>query len=192
MDLILASGSPRRREYIANLGIPFQVIVPNVDESSSEDEKPWELVERLSKLKAQAIARIKTDSVVIAADTVVAIDDIIIGKPKDRKDAFEMLKRLSGRDHFVYTGTTVQKGDRVKSFVVCTKVTFDKLDDELIKNYVSSGECDDKAGAYAIQGLAASLISKVEGSVSSVVGLPINEVVNAIREFGIIPKFKKV
>ncbi len=183
--LILASGSPRRKEFMSHLGLEFTVEVPNIDETPLINESPCDLVARLSKYKADNIAKKHPDDVVIAADTVVAFEDKILGKPSSREDAFFMIKSLSGHTHKVYTGLTVQKGMAVKSKVVSTEVTFDNLDDELIRNYVASGECDDKAGAYAIQGIASIFISEVKGSVSSVVGLPINEVVKYLKEFNI-------
>ena len=186
--LILASASPRRKQYLSYLGTDFEVIVPNVDESKIDAEKPSDLVLRLSKLKAQAVSLNHPQDIVIAADTVVAFEDTILGTPKDRADAFNMIKLLQGKDHFVYTGTTIIQGTKIKSFVKGTKVTFSKMDDELIRSYVATGECDDKAGSYALQGIASMYIEKVEGSVSTVVGLPINEVRIALEEFGIRPQ----
>lgn len=191
-NIILASGSPRRREYLSYLGLPFSIEVPDIDETPLKGETPYDLVFRLSKLKAQAISTKHTNDIIIAADTVVALGNTILGKPLNRNDAFNMIKLLQGKTHEVYTGTTLQKGSEVKSFVKVTKVTFDSLDDDLIRTYVASGESDDKSGSYALQGIASTLISKVEGSVSTVVGLPINEVRIALREFGIEPKTAKV
>lgn len=190
--LILASGSPRRKEFISHLGIDFDVEIPNIDESPVQGETPSELVLRLSRLKADFISQKHSDSVVVAADTVVCFNGMILGKPSSREDAFNMIKMLQGQTHTVYTGVTVQKGNLKRSKVVSTEVTFDSMDDEFIRNYVSSGECDDKAGAYAIQGMASMFISQVKGSVSSVVGLPINEVVKYLREFGLEIPVSKV
>ncbi|WP_031490891.1 Maf family protein [Succinivibrio dextrinosolvens] len=190
--LILASGSPRRKEFISYLGIDYDVEIPNIDESPVQGETPSELVLRLSCLKADFISKKRSDSVVIAADTVVCFNGMILGKPSSREDAFNMIKMLQGHTHTVYTGVTVQKGNLKRSKVVSTEVTFDSMDDDFIRNYVSSGECDDKAGAYAIQGIASMFISQVKGSVSSVVGLPINEVVKYLREFGLEIPVSKV
>ncbi len=190
--LILASGSPRRKEFISYLGIDYDVEIPNIDESPVHGETPSELVLRLSCLKADFISQKRSDSVVIAADTVVCFNGMILGKPSSREDAFNMIKMLQGHTHTVYTGVTVQKGNLKRSKVVSTEVTFDSMDDDFIRNYVSSGECDDKAGAYAIQGIASMFISQVKGSVSSVVGLPINEVVKYLREFGLEIPVSKV
>lgn len=190
--LILASGSPRRREFISYLGIDFDVEIPDIDESPLKDESPSDLVLRLSKLKSDFISKKHTDAVVVAADTVVCFNGMILGKPSSRDDAFKMIKKLQGQTHTVYTGLTVQKGNVLKSKVISTDVTFDPMDDELIRNYVASGECDDKAGAYGIQGIASLFISEVKGSVSSVIGLPINEVVMFLRDFGIEIPVSKV
>lgn len=190
--LILASGSPRRKEFMSYLGIPFEVEIPNIDESPLQGETPSELVLRLSSLKADYISKKHDDTVVVAADTVVCFNGMILGKPSSRDDAFRMIKMLQGQTHTVYTGVTVQKGSLVRSKVVSTEVGFDPLDDDFIRNYAASGECDDKAGAYAIQGIASIFISEVKGSVSSVVGLPINEVVKFLREFGLNIPVSKV
>lgn len=191
-NIILASRSPRRKEYLSYLGLPFSIEVPDIDETPLEGETPSNLVYRLSKLKAQTISKNHINDIVIAADTVVALGNTILGKPENRDDAFNMIKLLQGKTHEVYTGTTVQKNNEIKSFVMVTKVTFDSLDDDLIKTYVASGESDDKSGSYALQGIASTLISKVEGSVSTVVGLPINEVRKALKDFGIEPNTVKV
>ena len=190
--LILASGSPRRKEFMSYLGVPFDVEIPNIDESPVKGETPSELVLRLSRLKADYISQKHNDTVVVAADTVVCFNGMILGKPSSREDAFKMIKMLQGQTHTVYTGVTVQKGSLVRSRVVSTEVRFDPLDDDFISNYVASGECDDKAGAYAIQGIASLFISEVKGSVSSVVGLPVNEVVKFLREFGLNIPISKV
>lgn len=188
--IILASASPRRSNYLSFLGHDFQIQVPNIDESVKDNEMPDDLVLRLSLSKAKIISQKNPQDIVIAADTVVSIDNQILGKAKDENDAFLMLKKLQGRTHQVFTGTTIIKADKVKSFVCKTLVTFAKLDDETIKTYLASGEYKGKAGSYALQGQAAMLIEKVEGSVSTVVGLPINEVRIALKEFGITPKAK--
>ena len=183
--LILASGSPRRKEFLSYLGIPFSVVIPHADESVIKDEIPSELVKRLSKLKASIVAKEYPDATVIAADTVVSLNSEILGKPKNRDEAFLMIKKLQGKTHTVYTGTTIQQNDIFRNFVCATEVTFSQLDDELIWTYVNSGEGDDKAGAYALQGIASMLIEKVKGSVSTVIGLPICEVRECLKEFGI-------
>ena len=190
MRIVLASASPRRKQYLSYLGLPFEVVVPDVDESTVDGESPRQLVMRLSKLKAKAVSQRLSDSeaVIIAADTVVAYKGQVLGKPQNDDDAFNMIKMLQGDTHEVYTGCTILKGDRISNFAVSTKVTFASLDDELIRTYVNSGESRDKAGSYALQGIAAMLIQKVEGSVSTVVGLPICEVREVLKEFGVKPE----
>lgn len=190
MRIVLASASPRRKQYLSYLGLPFEVVVPEVDESTVDGESPQQLVMRLSKLKAKAVSQRLSDSeaVIIAADTVVAYKGQVLGKPQNDDDAFNMIKMLQGDTHEVYTGCTILKGDRISNFAVSTKVTFASLDDELIRTYVNSGESRDKAGSYALQGIAAMLIQKVEGSVSTVVGLPICEVREVLKEFGVKPE----
>lgn len=188
--IILASASPRRKQYLSYLGLPFEVVVPDVDESTVEGESPEQLVRRLSKLKAQAVQQRLSDDdcIIIAADTVVAFEGHVLGKPKDEEDAFNMIKMLQGKVHEVFTGCTITSGNKTSNFAVSTRVTFANLDDELIRTYVKSGESMDKAGSYALQGIAAALIKKVEGSVSTVVGLPICEVRECLNEFGVTPK----
>lgn len=190
MRIVLASASPRRKQYLSYLGLPFEVVVPDVDESTVDGESPQQLVMRLSKLKAKAVSQRLSDSeaVIIAADTVVTYKGQVLGKPQNDDDAFNMIKMLQGDTHEVYTGCTILKGDRISNFAVSTKVTFASLDDELIRTYVNSGESRDKAGSYALQGIAAMLIQKVEGSVSTVVGLPICEVREVLKEFGVKPE----
>ncbi len=185
--LILASASPRRQQLLRYLGIEFSIKVPSIDERRIPHELPQDLVLRLSKTKAQAVFEDDHKSVVIAADTVVAIDNIILGKPHSDEDAVSMLKSLSGRTHQVYTGTTIQSSDNCISFLTTSNVTFCTLDDGLIEDYIKSGEGADKAGSYALQGLAQVFIKSVEGSVSSVIGLPISEVMLYLRDFGFTP-----
>ncbi|MDO5351902.1 MAG: Maf family protein [Succinatimonas sp.] len=191
-ELILASGSPRRKDFIESLGLKFKIVVPDIDESRFKNESPCELVQRLSKLKAQAVASKHQNDIVIAADTIVVLDNEILGKPSNRNDAKIMLKKLSGRTHEVFTGYTVQKGEICYHGLEHTQVDFAILSDELISSYVNSGECDDKAGSYAIQGLAAMFIKKVNGDVNSVIGLPICTIRILLEKFGITPKFVKV
>lgn len=186
--IILASSSPRRKEFMNYLGLQYECIKPDVDETVKEGELPEHLVLRLSKDKAFAVSADNTDAVVIAADTVVAIDNQILGKPNNREDAFNMLKKLQGRTHEVFTGTSIVYQERVKCFCVKCSVTFDCISDDELKTYIASGECDDKAGAYALQGIASIFIKEVSGSVTTVIGLPINEVRKALRELGVCIK----
>ncbi len=185
--LILASGSPRRRDFLNNMGISFVIQSPDVDETALENESPSQLVMRLSKLKAMSVSAQHPHDVVLSADTVVVIDNEILGKPSDRADAKAMIKKLSGRTHEVFTAVCVCQGSRCEQIMEITKVTFAPLSDELIDLYAASGECDDKSGSYALQGIAAMLIEKVEGSVSSVVGLPACQTRELLQKFGINP-----
>lgn len=186
-QLILASGSPRRAHFMRLLNLPFSIMEPDVDETILRGENPKDLVLRLSMLKASHIASTHPDKIVLAADTVVALGNRIFGKPRDRHDAFLMIRELQGKTHQVYTGVAIRLGRSYQNFAECTHVTFAPLTDELIQAYVDTGESDDKSGSYAVQGIASIFVTKVEGSVSSVVGLPISQVREALQRFGIFP-----
>lgn len=170
--LILASKSPRRKELLSVITEDFVIKAADVDETLPEDISPKEAVEYLSKIKAQPFAN--DNDTVIGADTVVAIDDKILGKPKSSEDAFDMLKLLSGRCHSVFTGVTVIKADKIKTFSAETRVKFFELTDEEIEKYIATGEPFDKAGAYGIQGKGSMLVEKIDGDYFNVVGLPVN------------------
>ena len=185
MRIILASGSPRRRELLKSLGLEFEVYKPDVDEHALDDESPSELCTRLSRLKAHAGAEKFHDSLIIAADTIVVIDDLILGKPKDRHDAFMMLKRLQGRWHEVITGVSVCMKGNIISHDEHTQVKFRELSDSEIQAYISTGECDDKAGAYAVQGYGSLLVERIDGDYFNVVGLPLCSLGMMLRTFGI-------
>jgi nucleoside triphosphate pyrophosphatase len=185
LTLILASTSPRRRELIAVLGIPFRVVAPvGVDETPRDGESPRELARRLAAEKATSVH----GDPVLAADTVVEIDGEILGKPVDADDARRMLQRLSGRTHLVHTGVAVRAGDGVlvgvDVEVVTTSVRFAPLTPEAIEWYLATGEPFDKAGAYAIQGAGGVFVESVEGSVSNVVGLPLATVASMLSTRG--------
>lgn len=171
MKIILASGSPRRRELLTLIGYEFEVIPADVDETADPRLTPGELVAALSEKKALAIR--DDTALVIGADTVVAIDGLILGKPQDDRDAFDMLSRLQGRDHVVYTGVTVVSPGFCETFVERTKVFMRSLSDPEIWEYIATGEPRDKAGAYGIQERGAVLIERVEGDYFTVVGLPL-------------------
>ncbi len=189
---ILASASPRRKELLSGMGIDFEVIVSEADESSVTKELEPELyVQELAMLKAAAVAREQKKNkhaLIIGADTVVTLDGEILGKPKDEADAENMLKRLSGRTHEVYTGYCVI---RVKDgFSVCaavkTEVKFKEINDDKIRSYIATGEPMDKAGAYGIQGLGGLLIEKINGDYANVVGLPVSALADTLEcEFNI-------
>lgn len=184
IPVILASGSPRRRALLQQIQLPFTVITPDVDESAGP-MPPDALVHLLSRRKAEAVATGHPDRIVIAADTVVALDGLILGKPLDAGDARRMLALLSGRTHAVYTGFTVRQGNRVQTRVVRTLVTFRPLSEREIDCYVATGEPLDKAGAYGIQGLGGLLIDRLEGDYYNVIGLPLCPLGQVLTEFGI-------
>lgn len=184
MRIILASGSPRRFELLKSLGLDFDVYRPDVDESMIDGEAPYELCTRLSRLKAESGAKKFPDSLIIAADTIVVIDDVILGKPKDRRDAFMMLKRLQGRWHEVITGISVCMKEIVISHDEHTRVKFRDMNDDEIHAYVSTGESDDKAGAYAVQGYGSLLVERIEGDYFNVVGLPLCGLGRVLGVFG--------
>ena len=172
-NYILASASPRRKELLGELGITPTVCPTDADETVKEKLTPDKFVEVLSKRKADAYAgETGEDDIIIAADTVVALGDVILGKPADPQNAFDMLKSLSGRSHSVYTGVTVRSKD--KSVTACgeTKVIFREMTDDEIWEYVNSGDPMDKAGAYGIQGEAGKFVSAIDGSLNNVIGLP--------------------
>lgn len=171
--LILASKSPRRRELLSLITTDFEIKSADVDETLPEGISPQEAVLHLSKIKAAPFNNgIDT---IIGADTVVAVDGKILGKPADRQQAAEMLKSLSGKYHSVFTGVTVIKPEQSVTFSVETKVKFFDLSDEEIYSYIATGECDDKAGAYGIQGKGSLLVEKIDGDYFNVVGLPISK-----------------
>jgi len=168
----LASQSPRRAELLRAAGFEFTVRAAPVDETYQEGEQPMEHVEKLALTKAQAVVS-DADEVVLAADTVVVIDGKVLGKPSHAADAERMLSLLSGRKHEVLTAVCLRCGALVKQEIAATNVWFCTLSKEQIRNYVASGEPMDKAGAYAIQGIASRYVERIDGSYSNVVGLPV-------------------
>jgi septum formation protein len=189
MRVVLASASPRRRELLAAAGLVVQVDPVDVDEELQADEPPEDYVARVAAAKAAAGRRRHPDAVVIGADTTVVIDGEILGKPVDDDDARRMLTRLSGQRHDVLTGVAVMGGDRTATRVERTAVWFAALSASEVAWYVASGEPRDKAGGYAIQGLAARFIPRIEGSYSNVVGLPVATVWEMLREVGLGESF---
>jgi len=186
MKLILASGSPRRRELLGQMGLgEFSIISPDIDETVWKDMPPGEQVRTLSASKAAAVAARQDGAMVIAADTVVVLDGLVLGKPQDRADAIRMLTALSGRQHEVYTGVTVTKNDVTLTEYETTKVTFRPLSREEIIHYVDTGEPMDKAGAYGIQRYGALLVERVEGDYFNVMGLPVCRLGRMLTTFGI-------
>lgn len=176
MQLILASGSPRRYEILTEFGYKFKVLVPNVDEKMDENKTPYENVKEVSYKKASAVFNNVKDALVIACDTVVSLDGVIYGKPKDKNDAYRMIETFSGKTHEVISGVTIMSKNKTYNFYTVSKVTFKTLSNEEILAYVSTEEPYDKAGAYAIQGAGRALISHYEGSLYNIIGLPIEDI----------------
>ena len=187
MKLILASASPRRSEILRNAGMSFQVLSSAVDETPFPGETPTDLVKRLAESKAELVAaRAVGPAMVIAADTIVALDGRLLGKPRSSDDARAMLRQISGRTHAVHTGLALVRlpdAER-RSAVETTLVTFAPLSDEDISQYLASGEPFDKAGAYAIQGRAGRFIPRIEGCYFNVMGLPLARLSQMLRELG--------
>ncbi|MGA7410657.1 MAG: Maf family protein [Bryobacteraceae bacterium] len=173
--LILASASPRRRELLSAAGIDHRVRIPHVDETQLPGEEPVEYVQRLARAKASAIHS-GEDDIILGADTVVCLQREVFGKPSDSGDAVRMLRRLSGRAHWVFTGVCLRSARREIVDVAGTEVFFDDLTDREIIDYVDTGEALDKAGAYAIQGLASKFVREIRGCYQNVVGLPVSRV----------------
>lgn len=197
MKLILASGSPRRREILTDLGYSFDVKTADFDESQVSLEKPSEGVQALALGKATAAAEatsVDAPTVFLGSDTVVALNDAVMGKPADEEDARAMLRSLSGKTHVVYTGVAlVEKNERGEivsneTFVEATEVTFFELSEEEIDWYVGTGEPMDKAGAYGIQGLGRVLVEGIRGDYETVVGLPAARVYRALRKHDIVAR----
>jgi septum formation protein len=183
--VILASASPRRRELLTLIGIPHEVRPADVDESLRPEEAPAVYAERLARTKAGP-PRDEGDGVLwIGADTIVVIDDDVLGKPRDRDEAERMLARLSGRTHTVYTAVAVRRGDRIVSAVEHVAVTFRSLTAELIGSYVATGEPMDKAGAYGIQGYGATIVQRIDGDYFAVMGLALGTLVRLMADVGV-------
>ena len=188
MRIILASQSPRRRELLERMGISqFDVIPAQGEEFSDPSLTPARLVEALSRQKAAEVAAVHPDALIIAADTVVAVDGTVLGKPRDREDAARMLELLSGREHTVYSGLTVcWRGRRVTQHEA-TAVRFRPLSQADIANYVSTGEPMDKAGSYGIQGYGCTLVEGISGDYYNVVGLPVCRLGRILADLGVDP-----
>lgn len=186
VPLVLASGSPRRRDLLAALGLSFEVVPAGISEEISGETSALRTVTELSRRKARAVAERFPERAILAADTVVVCEGRILGKPRHLAQAREMLSLLSGRWHEVYTGVALRYREREDVFFTCTRVRFRNLSPEEIEAYLATGEPLGKAGAYAIQGLASALVVEVQGSVTGVIGLPLAETVELLRKRGII------
>jgi nucleoside triphosphate pyrophosphatase len=185
--LILASASPRRAELLRSAGIPFSVDVANIAEEVMPGESPVYHAERLAREKAEVVAKRNPGRIVLGADTIVVVDDHILGKPSDAQDAARMLRLLSGRAHEVITGVCIaflETGNRkLETFSERTSVLFSSLSSREIEDYIATQEPMDKAGAYAIQGIASRWISRIEGDYANVVGLPVALVWRMLQKF---------
>ena len=181
MKIVLASQSPSRKMLLDRAGVPFEVVVSGVDEDVPETFTPGETVECLAERKGRAVQPLRPDSVIIAADSVVCIDGLILGKPEDDEAAVAMLHRLSGRTHEVVTGVCLLVGDKCEVFHQATKVTFYPLTDEEIRDYVARGESRGRAGSYGIEGIGVILVESTCGDYANVVGLPVAETLRRLR-----------
>lgn len=180
--IVLASNSPRRKELLNQIGIEFDVIVSDAEEKTTK-EAPYEVVMELSKLKALAVAeKLPSDGIVIGADTVVWADGKILGKPHSRGEAYEMISKLSGCEHSVYTGVTIICDGRSCSFYEETRVIVRTLSEECINEYLATGEYADKAGAYGIQGYFARYVKGIVGDYYNVVGLPLSRLMQELED----------
>jgi len=182
--LILASASPRRAELLRNAGIPFEDDPANIQEEPLAGEKPIDYAKRLARDKAQVVALRHPEDLVLAADTIVIVDDHLLEKPADQNDARRMLRLLSGRTHQVITGVCLLAAGLALTEAEVTRVTFVPMSDEEIEGYVASGEPMDKAGAYAIQGMASRWVETIEGDYFNVVGLPVARVWRMLKGVG--------
>lgn len=188
--LYLASQSPRRREILQQIGVPFEPVHVSVDETPAENESPADYVRRMALGKAsvgfEAVAPLEPKgAVVLGADTIVVLDGQILGKPRDHHHAGAMLKKLSGREHQVLSAVALVSGGKTRDDLSTTQVSFRPLSPGLIESYWHTGEPADKAGAYGIQGLGAVFVQGIQGSYSGVVGLPIENLVPLLEAFGI-------
>jgi len=182
--VILASQSPRRRELLDLIGMRHEVRPADIDERVLPGERPAPHAERLAREKARTIARAEPDALTIGSDTIVVVDGDILGKPSDEGDARRMLRRLSGREHVVFTAVAVAHAERVASSVEEVSVTFRPLSDEVIDAYVATGEPMDKAGAYGIQGYGATIVERIDGDFFAVMGLALGRMVRLMGELG--------
>ena len=186
MDIILASASPRRSELLSRMGLDFVVRTAEHDETMNLSASPFDEVCRVSIGKAQAILpTCHDDDIIIAADTIVVCDGLIMGKPRSEADAFSMLRRLSGRNHEVMTGLCVIHGKHMEATTVTTTLRMRHLSDDEIRAYIATGEPMDKAGGYAIQGLAAMFIVGIDGDFYNVMGLPVCTLSTILRKLGV-------
>lgn len=186
--IILASGSPRRQAYLNDMGIAFKVLKADIDEAPMADEHPRNYVTRMARQKALVVMENNQQIWIVAADTIVSLDNEILGKPKSVDDAVNTLMLLNGREHEVVTAFCIglKKENTLHEESVVTRVKFAHFSEDIARAYVSTGEPYDKAGAYGIQGKGAFLVSGVNGSYSNVVGLPLCEVITVMQKYQIV------
>jgi len=187
--VVLASGSPRRRQLLELIGIEHEVQPANIDESVRPRETPARYAERLAREKASVIASRDPDRITIAADTTVVVNRKVLGKPENEEDARRMLSMLSGREHTVITAIAVARGRKLRSAVEEVRVRFRRLREDEIDAYIATGEPMDKAGAYGIQGYGATIVECIEGDYFSVMGLPLARLVDLLRDLGVRYRF---
>lgn len=186
MGIILASASPRRRELLERMGLEFTIRTASHDETMDPSAAPCDEVARVSRIKAQAVRSLCTpEDIIVAADTIVVSDGLVMGKPHSKEEAVSMLRRLSGHDHQVMTGLTVMQGESAETVTVTTTLRFRALSDEEIRAYVATGEPMDKAGAYAVQGIAFMFVERLDGDYYNVMGLPVCTLATMLRRRGI-------
>jgi septum formation protein len=183
--VILASASPRRRELLSLVGIPHVVQPADIDESYREGEEAPGHAERLAREKAATIAEQNPEAIVIAADTIVLVDGLVLGKPRDEADAARMLAMLGGQTHVVLTAVAVAYGGQMRSGVEAVRVSFRALTRERIRTYIATGEPMDKAGSYGIQGYGATLIERIDGDYFAVMGLALARMIDLLAELGV-------
>lgn len=182
-EIILASASPRRQELLKDIVSDFKVVVSTADEVVPNGMKTEDIPEHLALIKASDVLSAYPDAVVIGSDTIVVIDDRVLGKPKDEQDSFLMLKALSGRKHFVMTGCSIVSAKKKVSFTVKTEVEFFELTDDEINSYIKTNDSFDKAGAYGIQSQGKTLVKAIYGDYYSVVGLPVGQLKRELEMF---------
>lgn len=184
MEIILASASPRRKEILQNTKLKFEIQKSNIDEVVLENESPLNMVVRLAHEKAFDVAQKNREKLVIGADTIVVLDDEVLGKPKDKNEAYQMIKKLSNKTHKVITGISLinlKQGIVVNDYVI-SLVTFKDLSEDSIKDYINTNESLDKAGAYGIQGYGALLVDNIQGDYFNIVGLPISKLSDLLKD----------
>ena len=192
LRVVLASGSPRRRQLLTMIGIRHQVIAADIDEAYLPGEAPPAHAERLAREKGGVVAARNEDALVISADTIVVVDGEVLGKPRDAADAARMLHQLSGREHDVFTAVAVTRRGRTEAGVEQVRVTFRELSEDDVRAYIATGEPMDKAGSYGIQGYGATIVERIDGDYFAVMGLALGRMVRLMRAVGVAYNFHGV